>query len=165
MNFKIARRALALGFLAALALPGIRLSAEMNMKDHGGMDKKMMDRMMKKLDLSDSQAKQMKALHKEQRTENEELCGKMDANLASLKVLIEKKASDAELTALVSTLQDEYKAMHMAQHENCEAMLKILTPLQQAKMLVNMHEAMNEGYAKDWRHGREDKVSDKDEDK
>ena len=174
MIFKTVRRIAMSASVAVMLFAVAPLSADMGMKGHGDMmGGKMMEHMMKKLELTDDQAKQMKALHKADQDANKALMDKMETDIASLKALLKKKASDADLSALISTLKDDHKAMQEAMQANHEAMMQILTPVQQAKMVLHMHEHMQgmmdmggmgmKGHGDDDEHEHEGKDKDKDE--
>ena len=173
MIFKTVRSAMILKSAAIMLFAAAPLSAHMGTKDQGVMGEKMMDHMMEKLDLTDAQAKQMKALHKTEKEANKALMDKMEVDIAKLKVLLKKKAPDADLSALISNLKDGHKAMQGAMLANHEAMMEILTPVQQAKMILQMHEHMKgmmemgmKGHGDDDEHeheagGKDEKAEDK----
>lgn len=135
MKFKTA--ALAAGILLLGTMP---LHADKAMKKGMGEKGKMMSQMKDDLGLTDDQAAKMKAIHKENHEATKALRNKVDADLANLKVLVDKKASDTELSALIATLKSDHEALQAAEKKHRDAMQQILTPLQQAKMVIQMGE-------------------------
>jgi Spy/CpxP family protein refolding chaperone len=141
--FKTVRQAAILTSIAALLFAAGNLPAEMSMKTHMGNEKKMMEKMTKKLGLTKEQSAKMKALHDAQHLEGKTLYDKMDADVSTLKTLVKGKATDADLTAATAAVQADHRAMMDSRMAHHEAMQAILTPGQKATMVLEMCEHMD----------------------
>ena len=142
MNTKILRKGLALACLGLLlAAPALRAD---DGKDGGGPDgqAKMLERMKKDLDLSDSQADQLKAEDASDWVEVKTLRDKLALDVDSLKLLVDKKAGDDELIPAIAVVKSDRQAMDQQRSKHMDAMQAILNPTQQAKGIVKMAEHM-----------------------
>ena len=133
--------------VAVWAAPGLN-AMDMDKGKHGkgqDMGAKHMEMMKKELGLSKDQAAKSKAATMANHEAMKTAGNKVKADLANLQVLVDKKASDAELTTSLNTLDADRKAMQAQQQKHIDAMRAILTPTQQAKMALKLGEHMSEG--------------------
>ena len=118
-------------------------AAPMAHADHGmdggmGMGGKMMDRMKEKLGLSDSQVSQLKDMFKKTREENQSLRDQAKIDMDTLQQKVDSKASDSDLKNLLDKLQKDKDGLTAARKKVVDQMRDILTPTQQAKMVLSM---------------------------
>ena len=128
--------------------------------DHVGMWKE-------KLGLSDSQADKLKDLFNKQREETKILSDQMKVNMDTLKLKVDSKASDGEIKALLDSLSAGKKKLQAKRDGFIDQVKTILTPTQQAKLLLEMKEhgmwgdkGMREGH--DGEMGKECPAKEKD---
>jgi Spy/CpxP family protein refolding chaperone len=103
------------------------------------------DGMKGMLGLSDDQAKQLKDAREADAKAMKPLMEKMKLDLDSLRVLVDKKASDSDLKDALAGLKADRKAVEEQRAKQMEASAQILTPLQQAKWVINMADHMGRG--------------------
>jgi hypothetical protein len=101
---------------------------------HGHWDK--FDMLKKKLDLSDDQVSQWRDAEKGQMEKTKLLRDKTKADLAELAVLVDEKASEGDLKAGLEALTADHKEMKAREEKQMETLRGILTPMQQAKLVV-----------------------------
>jgi len=159
--------------LMAVALAGAALTtyadddqAPAGDNDHPGMGQGMDDGMMggghmammkEKLGLTDDQAAKLKDLFKGQMEANKPLRDQMKIDVDTLQQKVDMKASDGDIKKLLDKLDGEQKQMQ-ASHEKMKDQLRsILTPTQQAKMVLGMRK-MGMGMMNKWKghHGKKD---------
>lgn len=126
-------------FLGTLlfAAPGLRADDGMDRAPmHGHWDKFKM--LQKKLDLTDDQVSQWKAAEKGQGEKAKLLGDKTKADFAELAVLVDEKASDEDIKAGLKSLESDRKEKMAVEAKKIETMKEILTPMQQAKLVLMM---------------------------
>lgn len=113
----------------------------------------MMDRAKKNLGLTDDQASKMKDLFKSQMEANKPLRDQMKIDMDTLQQKVDLKASDADIKKLLDKLDGEQKEMQASRDKMKDQMREILTPTQQAKMVLGMRR-MGMGRMHGWKgHG------------
>lgn len=150
---------------AAVLIPGAwALNARAEGGDHDGpppheagmMGEKMAEKMKEKLGLTDDQAAKFKAAMKAHGDAVKPLHEKLRDGMKKLHGQVEAKASDADIKATLDSLKSTRKDMEAAQEKLHAEVSTILTPTQQAKMLLGMmhrmHERMGEGKGR-WGRG------------
>jgi Spy/CpxP family protein refolding chaperone len=124
-------------------------------KDHGmeegAMGMGRLDKMKEKLGLTDSQAAKVKDLFKQQRESNKPLRDQMKIDMDTLQQKVDAKASDSELKDLLDKLQKDRESVESARKKMVDGMRDILTPTQQAKMVLSMKGKGRQMMGK-WRH-------------
>jgi Spy/CpxP family protein refolding chaperone len=118
-----------------LAAPGLRAHED---KGPGMMGEEGAAKMNKGLGLTDEQAAKMKDARKANREAVRAIHEKAVEHADKLKDLLEKKASDAELSAAIGALKQDKKAMQDQEEKQMAAVQAILNPTQQAKMALWM---------------------------
>jgi Spy/CpxP family protein refolding chaperone len=101
--------------------------------------------MKKELGLSDDQVAKMKELDKANAEAMKPLMEKAKLDVDSLRVLVDKKASDSDLKAAVEGLKADKKAMDEERQKEMDAKEAILNPLQVAKAAISMADRMMHG--------------------
>jgi Spy/CpxP family protein refolding chaperone len=107
-------------------------------EEHGGWGKERGEHMKKELGLTDEQAEKFKAARKAQMETMKPLMEKQKLDIDSLRVLVDKKASDKDLSAAIEGIKADHKAIEEQQKKHREAMAALLTPMQQAKFILSM---------------------------
>jgi hypothetical protein len=131
----------------------------------GRIEEGMKEHLKKALELNDEQAKKVDELNKADHDNSKLLKDKVEADLANLKVLVDKKAGDEELKTAIEGLKQDHKAMQEAHQKHMEAMQAILSPTQQAKAVLMMREHMGHsmmGGHEGWGHEEKGREKDKD---
>ncbi|HTB21972.1 MAG TPA: hypothetical protein VK914_04640 [bacterium] len=142
--FKYALSAMFLGTLL-LAAPSLRADDGMDQGHaHGHWDKFKM--LQKQLGLTDDQVSQWKAAEKDQGEKAKLLADRTKADLDQLAVLVDEKASDEELKAGLKALEADHKEKMSRDEKKIETMKGILTPMQQAKLVVMMFGGRRHGF-------------------
>jgi Spy/CpxP family protein refolding chaperone len=138
-----------------------RLNADPMDKDgkgggHDGM-------MKEKLGLTDEQVAKFKDARKANREAMQPLMEKMKTDVDSLRVLVDKKASDKDLSAQLDALKADKQAVEDQQKKQMEDMAAVLTPLQKAKFVISMADRMHRGMGGrgGWNHGDKGDKGDK----
>ena len=111
-----------------------------------GRGDRMGGRLKEELGLTDAQADKLKAARKDQMEAMKALMEKQKLDVDSLRLLVDKKASDAELTKAIATVKADHEALQAQEKKQREAMAALLTPIQQAKMIIQMSERMGRGH-------------------
>jgi Spy/CpxP family protein refolding chaperone len=143
MNTTYLRKGLALACLGLLlAAPALRADDSPDGKGGPEAQGKMLDHMKKDLDLSDSQADQIKAENAADWVQVKTLRDKMKLDVDSLKVLVDRKAADDELVPAIGAVKADRQAMDEQKAKHMDAMQAILNPTQQAKGILMMMEHM-----------------------
>jgi Spy/CpxP family protein refolding chaperone len=119
-----------------LAAPGLR--AHEDERGHGMMEEDGSAKMNKGLGLTDEQASKMKEARKANREAIRAIHEKAVEHADKLKDLLEKKASDSELSAAIGALKQDKKAMQDQEEKHLATVQAILNPTQQAKMALWM---------------------------
>jgi Spy/CpxP family protein refolding chaperone len=104
----------------------------------GGMMGGGAERMKEKLGLSDSQATQLKTLFKKQMEGNKPLRDQMRIDMDTLQQRVDLKASDSDIKKLLDKLEAERKEMDSSREKMKDQLKTILSPTQQAKMVLGM---------------------------
>ena len=124
-----------------------------------GMDGGMMgggwiDKAKEKLGLTDDQASKLKDLFKSQMEANKPLRDQMKIDMDTLQQKVDLKASDADVKKLLDKLDGEQKEMQTAHEKMKDQLRSILSPTQQAKMVLGMRK-MGMGMMEHWKghHG------------
>lgn len=144
---------------------GMDMDGSKAMEMRGGMMGEMkMEDMKAELGLSDEQMTKMKAIHKGHKEAMETLEKKLKSEAKELRGLVEKKASDEKLKAGVAAVKASHNAMMQMHKKHHEEMMAILSPLQQAKMVVSMCDHMNDGMMGEHEGKGDDKEDEKEKD-
>jgi Spy/CpxP family protein refolding chaperone len=127
-----------------MAAPGAVLRADdampaMEKQDHSFDAKKM----QKKLGLTDDQTVKLKAIAEAQKAAMKPLWDKQKDLTKKLKEQVDAKASDTDIQATLTELQTNRTAMRDQMEQFRTQKDAILTPTQQAKMLLHMHKGMH----------------------
>jgi Spy/CpxP family protein refolding chaperone len=142
-KLRIAMTAIGLAAIISAA-PGLRADDADKGGEHKGWGGH--EEMMKKeLGLSDDQEAKMKALDKAGAEAMKPLMDKAKLDVDSLRVLVDKKASDDQLKAAVDGLKADKKAMDDERQKQMDDKAAILTPLQVAKAAIAMADRMMKG--------------------
>lgn len=122
--------------------------------DGGMMGGEHMDKMKEKLGLTDDQASKLKDLFKNQMEANKPLRDQMKIDMDTLQQKVDMKASDGDIKKLLDKLDGEQKQMQASRDKMKDQLRSILTPTQQAKMVLGMRQ-MGMGMMEKWkgRHG------------
>jgi len=131
---------------AALFVPFTLVQAEKH--DKGDREYSLSDKKMKKLNLNDEQKTKLKAVFDAQRTAAKPLYEKGRELHKKLEEQLKAKASDAEIQVTLHDLQANKKAVYEQMESFRSQKAAILTPTQQAQMLLRRGEML------DSRHGR-----------
>ena len=110
--------------------------------------------MKKELGLSDDQAKKFEEVAKAGREAEKALMDKAKLDLDSLRLLVDKKAADGDLTAQIEKLKADKQAIEAQRQKDMDAKAAILSPMQQAKAAIMMADRMMHGGGMMWRPGR-----------
>ncbi len=138
---------------AALMVPALTALAQDNPApggqpggQQGGMN---LERMKEKLGLSDDQVSKLKDLLKAQMEAGQTFRDQLKADIDVLQQKVDSKASDGDLKKALDTLVADRKAMEANRQKTEDMFREILTPLQQAKMVLGMQSIgarrMNQG--------------------
>jgi Spy/CpxP family protein refolding chaperone len=140
-------------WIAGLMVAGLALTAvvwaeeEAGDQDHPGMGHGMDGGMMgqdhlgmlkKKLGLTDDQSEKLKALFKKQMEENKTLRDQTKIDMDTLQLKVDSKASEDEIHKLLDKLDTEHRSLQSSREKMKGKVREILTPTQQAKMLLGM---------------------------
>lgn len=126
--------------------------AEMDKEGGKGKDRfPHIERMAKKLDLTSAQVDQLKKYAGAHREAMAPLMKQAKEQMRSLRDLVEKKASDAELTAALAKLKSTRKTIQAENDKHMDQTGAVLTPMQQAKTAL----WMGKQAGKKMRHMRE----------
>lgn len=117
------------------------------------------EKMLKKLGLSDEQMEKMKAAAKAHRETIKPLRKEMRADMKKLREQIKNRAGDAAVAATLGKLELTRKAIQAENEKMKAATDELLTPTQQAKMLLKMMKQMHDGPGKGRRHGGDNEES------
>lgn len=105
----------------------------------GGMMGGHLDRLKEKLSLTDDQVSKLKDLFKGQMEANKPLRDQMKIDIDTLQQKVDMKASDGDIKKLLDKLDTEHKQMTDSREKMKDQLRSILTPTQQAKMVLGMH--------------------------
>jgi Spy/CpxP family protein refolding chaperone len=94
------------------------------------------DGLKKRLGLTDDQVSQWKEVEKGQKDQAKLLRDKESADKANLVLLVDQKASDDALSAALKTLKSDRAAIEAQKAKTDDAIAGILSPTQQAKLLI-----------------------------
>jgi|GEM_PF-1664140 len=112
--------------------------------EHEGMDGGAMggrlDKMKEKLSLTDSQVSQLKTLFKKQMENNKPLRDQERIDMDTLQQEVDANASDADIKKLLDKLDGERKTLQSSREKMTDQLRTILTPSQQAKMVLGMRQ-------------------------
>ncbi len=108
-----------------------------------GMDGGMMggghlDKLKEKLGLTNDQAAKLKDVFKSQMEANKPLRDQMKIDVDTLQQKVDAKASDADIKKLLDKLETDNKQMQAGREKMKDQLRAILTPTQQAKMVLGM---------------------------
>ena len=118
--------------------------------DGGMMSMGPMSRMKEKLGLSDDQAAKVKDLFKSRMEANKPLRDQMKIDVDTLQQKVDTKASDGDIKKLLDKLDSEQKQMQSSRDKMKDQLRSILTPTQQAKMVLGMRK-MGMGMMQRWK--------------
>ncbi len=124
----------------------------MTAPDHGEGENGRLEHMKKELGLTDAQTAKLKTVMKKEREANKTLWDQVKIDLDTLQQKVDTKASDSDITNVLDKLKSDRKQLREAQENSMERMRSILTPMQQAKMVLMMKDKMGErmgGWKKD----------------
>ena len=118
------------------------------------MDGSRMDKLKEKLGLSDDQVSKLKDLFKSQGETMKPLRDQMKIDMDTLQQKVDTKASDGDVKKLLDKLEADQKEMQAGREKMKDQLRAILTPTQQAKMVLGMRK-MGMGMMERWkgRHG------------
>jgi len=124
--------------------------------DGGMMGGDQMDKMKEKLGLTDDQVSKLKNLFKSQMEANKPLRDQMKIDMDTLQQKVDMKASDGDIQKLLDKLDGEQKEMQASREKMKDQWKAILTPTQQAKMVLGMQKRGMGMMKKMWnqRHGK-----------
>ncbi len=125
--------------------------------DEGGHHGMGLEKMKEKLGLTDDQATQMKALFKSRMDSGKTLRDQMKVDLDILKQKVDAKASNGDLKSALDTLSADKKAMDKNRQRMEDQVRQILTPMQQAKLVLSMQERGGEMMKKWMKHRKDGK--------
>lgn len=117
------------------------------------------EKMLKKLGLSDEQMEKMKAATKTHMETIKPLRKELRADMKKLREQIKNRAGDAAVAATLGKLELTRKAIQAENEKMKAATVELLTPTQQAKMLLKMMKQMHDGPGKGRRHGGDNEES------
>lgn len=103
------------------------------------------NRVAKKLELTDKQQAQLKDLREKHMEAMKPLREKTRDQMKALRDLVKDKADDKKIAAALDDLKKSREAMRAAQEKHKAECNKVLTPTQQAKMLLFMERQMGKG--------------------
>lgn len=118
--------------------------------DGGRMGGGHMDMMKKKLNLTDDQASKLKDLFKGRMEADKPLRDQMKIDVDTLQQKVDTKASDGDIKKLLDKLDAEQKQMQASREKMKDQLRSILTPTQQAKMVLGMRK-MGRGMMDRWK--------------
>jgi len=134
--------------ILSAALLGLAAAGTLQARDHKGpgdrkgpgggpaWHEKFKDLMQKRFDLSDDQQAKLKEAFEAQRKAAEPLHKELRVGLAKLRWQVEAEADSKELAATLAQLDKTRKALQSQQDKFLSSLKNILTPVQQAKMLL-----------------------------
>jgi Spy/CpxP family protein refolding chaperone len=124
-------------------------------------------KMMEKLGLSKEEAAKVQEARKKHRDTMRPLNSKRRDLMEKLEDQVEDKAKDSEISATLGQLEAAQKDIHAAQASHIAEMKTLLTPMQQAKVLLGMKRHMGKQMMKRMHgHGDDDEGDDgKDDDR
>ena len=101
----------------------------------------MLHRMKKELKLTSDQVDQVKQTDKADEATCKPFRDKLKLDVDSLRVLVDKKASDADLKTAIALIRDDVKAVKDSKSKHFDGIFDILTPSQQAKevFIISKH--------------------------
>ena len=141
---KVLKAAISVLFVGALALAAATARAD-DKDGHQGKHWDKYEMLKKQLDLTDAQVSQWKDLEKGEREQGKLSRDKAKADEANLAVLVDENASADQLKTALKSLEDDHKQMQAAADKKKEALKAILTPIQQAKLVVSWSEHHGRG--------------------
>lgn len=98
------------------------------------------DRLFEELDLDSDRKAKLDALHEARRDTMKEMKNQRESLTAELREMMDRGATDAEITAKVDALVNNWKALRSSMDEHIEEMREFLTPVQQAKLALRFAE-------------------------
>jgi len=107
-----------------------------------------MDKWKEKLDITDLQDTQLKALFKKNRGEMQLLKDKRKLDLDTLQQKLDSKATSGDLKGQLDTLSADRRKMESVHRKMEDSIREILNPTQQAKFVLCMEERMEMGMGK-----------------
>jgi Spy/CpxP family protein refolding chaperone len=107
----------------------------------------------KDLGLDAGQSENLKAAWKEQAETAKPLREKRKADFEQLRALVDRKASDNDLSAAINALKADQQALEEQRKKQQEAIAALLTPRQQALLVLRMGEGMQR-MGEAWKKGR-----------
>lgn len=153
------KRIMAVAILTLVLTPTFQtLRAEMKEGGHGKRHE-----MKEKLGLTEDQEKKLADLRKSERDEIKPIREKNQALMEKLNRQIKSKSSDADIKTTLDELKANRESMKQIALKYRESRAAILTPTQQAKMIVAGHEHMKNRMEK--REERGEKEEQEDDDK
>ncbi len=133
---------------------GEEAQAGMSQDLMGGMGGHI-DKWKEKLELSDAQAGQLKALFQKQKDDMKLVWDQMKIDMDTLKQKVDSKASDGDLKKVLDSLRADQKKMQEDRQKLQDKLRSILTPTQQAKFVLGMREKGREmlgKWSKQWKN-------------
>jgi len=128
--------------VGVFTLSGMSLQAEMK-KDHGERGWNA-EKMQKKLDLTPEQTAKLKALRDADKETFKPLMEKQKELMKTLSSQVDAKAGDADLQTTLNDLKANREALRQQMEQAQAQKAAILTPTQQAKMLLGQKKRMHE---------------------
>ncbi len=124
--------------------------------EKGGVNQ--VEKMKEKLGLSDSQASKLKDLFKKQREDMTPLRDQMKIDMDTLQQKVDMKAPDSEIKKLLDKLDADRKGMESGREKMKDQLRAILSPTQQAKLVLGMRSKGMEMMGKRTKH-RKDRMN------
>jgi len=127
----------------------------------GGPRGMNIEKMKDKLGLTDDQVTKLKTLFESQKDANKALRDQMKIDLDTLQQKVDSKASDGDLKKALDALSTDKKAMDANRQKMEDQARQILTPSQQAKMVLGMMEhrgKMMKNWSKNKKEGKGNKA-------
>jgi Spy/CpxP family protein refolding chaperone len=121
---------------AAMQAPDHSFKGNGDHARHGGW--KPQDSFKEKYALTDDQSAKLKDLFKSRREESGPLRDRMKVEIDTLRLDVDSNASEGELKAVLDKLSADKKSMQASQERFKDKLQAILTPKQQAQMLLAM---------------------------
>ena len=130
-----------LSALALVVLMAGPLQANMGHKDWADEDK-MMDKALDDLNLTGDQKEKLKEAREDHKAKMDAIVDKMNRQMDTLKTQVDNKATDSELKGTLDQCKDIKKEMMDEREKFHDKLEDILTPMQKAKMVLNMKSKM-----------------------
>jgi Spy/CpxP family protein refolding chaperone len=143
---------LAVAVAALLSSPALAQEKKPSKEAPAERSSKRLEKMKKKLGLTDEQAGKLEAAHKAHQEAVKPLREQLKKDLEALREKVAAKATDADLKAALDKLKSGRKALRERAEKLAEETEAVLTPSQRAEAALMMAERMERGMGR--RHGK-----------